>query len=145
MASDDETTAGRWDKDQLRIDDGPADPLPPRSGDEVVVADDAGEVLVADVVVADPVTGVVAEDVIVATTAGSGTDASGSGDEGRSAPGWNKGQMAIDDGDEAQPRYDPDTMPESETGPTGGRANPGGGERFGEIDDTRPEERGPDV
>lgn len=49
---------------------------------------------------------------------------------------WNKGQMAIDDGDQPQPWIDPDTMLESEMGPTGGRANPGGGRRFGEIDDS---------
>jgi hypothetical protein len=137
MTSDDKTTAGRWDKEEMRIDDGPADPRPPRTGNE---PDDAGQAVVADVVVADPEAGVVAEEVVVATDAGVGGQ-----DEGQTRPGWNKGQMAIDDGGEAQPREDPDAMPESEEGPTGGRANPGGGERFGEIDDTRPEDRGPGI
>jgi hypothetical protein len=91
----DDTTAGQWDKEQLRIDDEADDPLAPT------------------------------------TRPGPSTDPS------RDEPGWNKGQMAIDDAGEAQPRYDPDTMAESETGPTGGRSNPGGGERFGEIDDTK--------
>jgi hypothetical protein len=42
--------------------------------------------------------------------------------------------MAVTHG-EAQPRIDPADMEESESGLTGGRSNPGGGERFGEIDD----------
>jgi hypothetical protein len=46
---------------------------------------------------------------------------------------WNKGQMAITHG-EPQPHIDADAMPESEGGPTGRRSNPGGGERFGDID-----------
>jgi hypothetical protein len=53
-------------------------------------------------------------------------------------PGWNKAQMEFDDPgeDHATRRWiDPNEMPESEEGPTGLRANPGGGERFGDIDD----------
>lgn len=48
-------------------------------------------------------------------------------------PDWNSGQMAITHG-EPQPHMDPDTMADSEAGPTGLRANPGGGERWGSID-----------
>lgn len=136
----DRTTAGRWDEEQMRIDDGAGDPLPPRSGGEVDrdAADETDVLRAADVVVVDPEAGVITEAVVVETDA-----AAGDADEGRSEPGWNKGQMAIDDAGEPQPRYDPDAMPESQEGPTGGRANPGGGERFGEIDDTGPKDRKP--
>lgn len=48
---------------------------------------------------------------------------------GREPADWNKGQMAITHG-EPQPHIDPDRMADSETGPTGRRANPGGGQRW---------------
>lgn len=42
---------------------------------------------------------------------------------------WNKGEMAITHG-EPQHRIDPASMGDSEAGPSGRRANPGGGERW---------------
>lgn len=56
-------------------------------------------------------------------------------DEGDQAADWNIGSMEIDDGGETQRRIPPEQMGESEEGPTGGHSNPGGGERFGDIDD----------
>lgn len=117
MATDDETGAARWDSDQLRTDEGAEDPLPQRSPD---VPADADEAIAADAQAAEPVA----------------DDAQAEGD----APDWNKGQMATDDAGEGQTWIDPDTMPESEMGATGGRANPGGGQRFGERDDTPAED-----
>jgi hypothetical protein len=42
---------------------------------------------------------------------------------------WNKGQMAIIHS-EPQPHIDPDGMEDGESGLTGRRANPGGGQRW---------------
>lgn len=56
-------------------------------------------------------------------------------EEGDEAPDWNIGSMEIDDGGETQRRIPPERMGDSESGPTGGHSNPGGGERFGDFDD----------
>jgi hypothetical protein len=122
MASQDQPKAGGWQKEEMRIDDGAGDPLPPEPGTD----DDEADVTVVDVVAVDPAAGEVVA-AHVETVVGE--------DSGEDEPGWNKGQMTIDDGGEAPRRIDPDAMPESEEGPTGLRSNPGGGERFGEIDD----------
>jgi hypothetical protein len=102
--------AGQWTREQVRIDDGTDDPLPPASSDTADVSD-------ADV-----------------TEAGERFDATA--DRRSPEAPWNKGQMAIDDGGEAQPLIDPDAMPGSEAGPTGRRAGAGGGKQFGDVDDT---------
>ena len=73
----------------------------------------------------------------------SGDDLAGADalDRGRDAAGWNKGQLVFDDGADPQPRIDPDLMEDGEAGPTGRRADDGGGQRFGHTDNTEPSER----
>lgn len=63
-----------------------------------------------------------------------GADAGRPGEDVRD---WNKGQMAFDDGQEGERWRDPDEMPPSESGFSGGRSNPGGGQRFGKFDERK--------